>query len=222
MEVLYPWLEEARAWVAVASGDLPTAAEVLRLLAARTAQRRVRRARDVRAVPPGPAGLRRRGLRPARRAVAHRRGSHRARRWPGTLRAVAGEDGGSLLAVAEELRRPGAQPVRRRGRRRRGHRLLPGHPLAADARAAQRLAELRVLCRPRSRPRWSCRSRCSPAGSGRSPGSPPPASQSKEIADQLYLSSAPSTTTSCGSTPSSASPAAPNWPRPCARCRRRT
>ena len=36
MEVFYPWLEEARAWVAVASGDLSTAAEVLRLLAART------------------------------------------------------------------------------------------------------------------------------------------------------------------------------------------
>src|SRR4051794_32019845 len=35
MEVLYPWLEEARAWVAVAAGDVTTAAEVLRLLAAR-------------------------------------------------------------------------------------------------------------------------------------------------------------------------------------------
>ena len=35
MEVLYHWLEEARAWVAVASGDITTAAEVLRLLAAR-------------------------------------------------------------------------------------------------------------------------------------------------------------------------------------------
>jgi DNA-binding CsgD family transcriptional regulator len=35
MVVLYPWIEQARAWVAVASGDLATATEVLRRLAER-------------------------------------------------------------------------------------------------------------------------------------------------------------------------------------------
>ena len=147
MAVLYPWLEQARAWVAGRSGgDLTGGAEAASRLAAGSARDGFAGARDVRPARPGPArpppprsadlldgDLAHGGAAAAERS-ARRRGAapllarHRQRAAAATPAAVAG--GGRRfreLDLTSRRRPPPARPLR----------WLRRHPLAADAAAAR-------------------------------------------------------------------------------------
>ncbi|MEU0559949.1 LuxR C-terminal-related transcriptional regulator [Dactylosporangium sp. NPDC006015] len=187
MEVLYPWLEEARAWVAVASGDVPTAAEVLRLLAARTRGDGFAAHEMSALYHLGRLGFARE-VTDRLDALSHTVEGRIAPSMAWHVRAMAGEDGGSLLAVAEEfadqeLNLYAAEAAAG------AVTLLRSIRSPQTPRAAQRLAELRVLCPAAATPALVVPQ---PMLTGRerqiarlaAAGVP-----SKEIADQLYLSS---------------------------------
>ncbi|WP_433051567.1 LuxR C-terminal-related transcriptional regulator [Dactylosporangium sp. CS-033363] len=187
MEVLYPWLEEARAWVAVAAGDVTTAAEVLRLLAARNRSDGFAAHEMFALYDLGRLGF---------AAEVNERIGALAQTVEGRLapamawhvRAMAEEDGGALLSVAEEL--ADMQLYLFAAEAAAGAvTLLRGIRSPQTPRAAQRLAELRVECphavtpalvvpQPMLTGRERQIARLAAAGV-----------PSKEIADQLYLSS---------------------------------
>jgi DNA-binding CsgD family transcriptional regulator len=188
MDVLYPAIEQARAWVAAAAGDLDTAVEVLQRLAARNREDDYR-AHEIFAL----YDIARLG----RPAEVVDRIDELARTVEGRLapamawhvKTLAGEDGAGLLAAAEELAEhdfnlfaaeaaAGAVTLLRAIR-------SPQTP-----RAAQRLADFRAKCE--GPPQTPALVVPQPSLTGRerqiarlaAAGVP-----SKEIADQLYLSS---------------------------------
>jgi DNA-binding CsgD family transcriptional regulator len=187
MEILYPWIEQARAWVAVSSGDLATAIEVLHLLAGRTradgfAAHEMFALYDLARLGRATEVVDR--LDELSHTVEGRLGPAMA--WH--VRSVAGQDGAGLLAAADELAdldlnlfaaEAAAGAVT----------LLRGIRSPQTPRAAQRLADLRARCESPQTPALEVPQ---PMLTGRerqiarlaAAGVP-----SKEIADQLYLSS---------------------------------
>jgi DNA-binding CsgD family transcriptional regulator len=188
MEVLYPWIEQARAWVAVCAGDVNTAAEVLRLLAERTRSdgffgHEMFALYDLARL--GHAGEVVERIDELSQIVEGRLAPAMA--WH--VKAVATEDGAGLLAAAEELADLGLNLYAAEAAAG-AVTLLRSVRSPQTPRAAQRLAEFRGRCD--GSPQTPALEVPQPVLTGRerqiarlaAAGVP-----SKEIADQLYLSS---------------------------------
>jgi DNA-binding CsgD family transcriptional regulator len=185
--ILYPWLEQARAWVAVVNGDLPTAVDVLHRLADRTRADGFA-AHEMFAL----YDLARLGhaeeIADRTETVAATVEGRLAPAMAWHVRALATEDGASLLAAAEELADLGLNLFAAEAAAG-AVTLLRGIRSPQTPRAAQRMAELRSRCDSVQTPALEVPQ---PMLTGRerqiarlaAAGVP-----SKEIADQLYLSS---------------------------------
>jgi DNA-binding CsgD family transcriptional regulator len=187
MTILYPWIEQARAWVAACNDDIPTAIDVLRRLAERLrtdgfAGHEVFALHDLIRLGAidGPAERLQRLGNAVEGALAQAMAWH--------ARAAAGRDGAALMVAADEFADLGMNLYAAEAAAN-AVSLLRAVRSSATPRAAGRLSDLIARCDGARTPALDVKHPTLTARERQIAKLAAAGVPSKEIADQLYLSS---------------------------------